>query len=259
MNVVIHLAGGKRYLASFWPVNVEGTSNLLAAAVHGRVDRFLHVSSVGVIGADPLRYFVFDENAPCNPKNLYEQSKWEAEKLVVSAGRDGLAVTVLRPANVFGDRHPEQGLLRLIQTVYRGRFAYLGGRDVMCNYVFVEDVAHAILALTEHPNTVGRIYHLSDSCTLGEFVGLLAAELGVEKPILKLPNPLAHFVRVALRGARWLPMVSNSSAFARLVSPNNQASFATNRLVDELGLELPVGWSIDLKRVVECYQSEGMI
>jgi len=259
VNVVIHLAGAKRKPASFWPVNVQGTSNLLAAAVDGGVDRFVHVSTVGVIGADQLRNFVFDENVPCNPQNLYEQSKWESEKLIVDAGRDGLAVTILRPANVFGDRHPEQGLLTLIQAVHRGRFAYLGGRDVICNYVFVEDVAHAILALTEHPNAVGGIYHLSDSCTLGEFVDVMAAELGVEKPALQLPNFLACLVRVALRGAKRLPMVSNSSAFARLVSLNNQTGFGTRRLADEIGFELPVGWRVGLMRVVEWYRSKGVI
>ena len=257
VDMVIHVAGAKRNPAHFWPVNVQGTGNLLAAAIDEGGGRFVHVSSVGVMGADPLQAKRFGEDAPCMPSNDYERSKWEAEKLVRQAEARGLAVAILRPANVFGDRHPERGLLTLARSVRQGRFAYLGGRDVLCNYVFVEDVVHAILALAEHPNAVGRTYHLSDACTLGEFVDALADELGVTRPSLQLPNSVVRLVRVALRSVRRLPWLSNSSAFDRLVALNNQASFATSRLAEELGFEYPVGWRLGLRRMVEWYRSQG--
>ena len=53
VDVVIHVAGEKRALSRFWLVNVQGTKNLLDVAVNDGVERFVHVSSVGVIGADP--------------------------------------------------------------------------------------------------------------------------------------------------------------------------------------------------------------
>lgn len=257
VDVVIHVAGAKRDPAHFWPVNVLGTQNMLAAAAEERVSRFVHISSVGVIGADPLQARAFDENASCRPQNDHERSKWEAEKLVCQAGARGLPVTILRPANVFGDRDPERGLLRLIRTVLNGLFVYLGGRDVICNYVFVEDVAHACLALAEHPSAVGRVYHLSDTCTLGEFVDALADELGVARPRLQLPGSLASLARTVLRAMRQLPGLSQSSVVAQLVFLNNQASFATIRLADELGFRCPVGWRAGLGRVVSWYRAQG--
>jgi nucleoside-diphosphate-sugar epimerase len=257
VNVFIHAAGAKRDATRFWPVNVQGTENLLSAAVDEGVGRFVHVSSVGVIGADPLCSKVFSEDAACVPRNAYERSKWEAERLVRRVGVEGLPVTVLRPANVFGDRDPERHLLTLARNVRDRRFVYLGGRDVICNYVFVEDVAPALLALAEHPSAVGRVYHLSDACTLGEFVSVLADELCVTRPSLQLPPSMSRLIRVTLRGMRRLPWLSNSSAFARLVSLNNQASFATSRLADELNFEYPVGWQAGLRRVVEWYRSQG--
>ena len=256
-SLVIHAAGEKRDPRRFWPVNVQGTQNLLAAAMDEGVERFVHISSVGVIGADPLEPKVLDEDTPCHPQNDYERSKVEAERLVRQAAAQSLPVTILRPANVFGDRDPERGLLTLARSVRQGRFAYIGGRDVICNYVFVEDVAYAILALAEHPNAVRRTYHLSDACTLGEFVDTLADELGVTRPSLQLPNSVARLVRVALRSVRRLPWLSNSSAFDRLVALNNQASFATSRLAEELGFEYPVGWRLGLRRMVEWYRSQG--
>jgi nucleoside-diphosphate-sugar epimerase len=258
VDIVIHAAGAKRDPAHFWPVNVVGTQNMLVAAAEGRVSRFVHISSVGVIGgADPLQARAFDENAPCGPQNDYERSKWEAEKLVCQAGADGLPIAILRPANVFGDHDPERGLLRLIRTVLNGRFIYLGGRDVICNYVFVEDVAHACLTLAEHPSAVRRVYHLSDTCTLGEFIDALADELGVARPRLQLPGSLASLLRTALRAVRQLPKLSQSSIVARLVFLNNQASFATTRLADELGFRFSVGWRAGLGRVVSWYRAQG--
>ncbi|MCK4821172.1 NAD-dependent epimerase/dehydratase family protein, partial [bacterium] len=257
VNVVIHVAGEKRATSSFWPVNVQGTKNLLDAAVTDGVERFVHVSSVGVIGADPLQSKVFGEDVPCMPRNEYERSKWEAENLVKQAASEGLPVTILRPANVFGDCDPERGLLSLIRSVLNGWFIYIGGRDAICNYVYVEDVAHACLALVENPRAIGGTYHLSDACTLGEFVDVLADELGVKRPSLKVPNSIARLLRAALRGARRLPWVSHSPAFDRLISLNNQASFATFGLADELGFHCPVGWREGLVRLVEWYRCQG--
>ena len=257
VDVVIHAAGEKRDPTRFWSVNVQGTENLLAAAIDEGVERFVYVSSVGVIGADPFQPRVFGENVSCIPRNDYERSKWEAEKLVRQAATEGLPVAILRPANVFGDRDLERGLLRLIRTVLNGWFVYLGGRDAICNYVFVEDVAHACLALAEHPGAVGRVYHLSDTCTLGEFVDALADELGVARPRLQLPGSVASLVRTALWTMRQLPRLSQSSVVARLVFLNNQASFATTRLADELEFRCPVGWHAGLGRVVVWYRAQG--
>lgn len=257
VNVVIHAAGVKRDSSRLWSVNVQGTKNLLTAALDEGVERFVHLSSVGVIGADPLQARVFDEDDICMPRNEYERSKLEAEKLVRQAGVSGLPVTLLRPANVFGDWDPERGLLTLARSVRDRRFAYLGGREAVCNYVFVEDVALAILTLAEHPDAVGSTYHLSDACTLGEFVDALAEELGVTRPSLEVPNLVARLGRKSLRIAMRLPQLSMSASLARLVSLNNQASFATSRLVDELGFDFPIGWRVGLKRVIGWYQSQG--
>jgi nucleoside-diphosphate-sugar epimerase len=53
VNRVIHIAGEKRDKAQFWSVNVQGTKNLLEAAADEGVNRFVHLSSIGVIGVDP--------------------------------------------------------------------------------------------------------------------------------------------------------------------------------------------------------------
>lgn len=259
VSIVIHLAGEKRNVSRMWPVNVEGTRNLLAAAEAEGVRRFIHVSSVGVIGADPLASGLFGEDAQCHPRNDYERSKWEAEALVEQAMTRGLAATILRPANVFGDRDPSQGLLTLARNVSKGRFIYLGGRAALCNYVFVEDVAHALLLLAEHSDAVGHTYHLSDTCTVGEFVNTLADDLDVAKPGRGVPDFIAPGVRASLRIGERALHLSRFATFARVLTLNNQISFASSRLTDELGFSYRVGWREGLRRVVQWYRAQGML
>lgn len=259
VDIVIHAAGAKREADRFWPVNVHGTENLLTAAMEKGVERFIHLSSIVVIGADPLQPKVYHEDVPCMPRNEYERSKWEAEKLVHRAATKGLPVAILRPANVFGDGDPEKTLLRLIRNVRNGWFVYIGGRNAMCNYIFVEDVAHASLSLVEHPNAVGRTFHLSDDCTLGECVEHLSNELGGKRSGLGLPSPLPDTIRTVLRIMRCLPGFSQFSLTSRLISLNNQARFGMTRLTEELEFRCPVGWRVGLNRVIRWYRSQGEI
>lgn len=257
VEVVVHLAGEKRSPDRFWPVNAQGTANLLSAALSGGVQRFVHISSVGVIGADPLAACMVDEDAVCSPQTGYERSKWQAEQHVHQAAAQGLPVTIVRPANLFGDHDPQRGLLRLIRSVRDRRFVYLGGREVICNYVFVEDVAHAIVALVEHPAASGRTYHLSDACRLEEFINALADELNVACPRWRLPDPVTALFRLTLRGARHVSPLRRSPSLMRLIALNNHANFATPRLKNELGFSFPVGWREGLTRVVGGYRDQG--
>lgn len=259
VNIVVHAAGEKRDTTRFSVVNIEGTENLLTAAVYEGVERFVHISSVGVIGADSLKSSVFDEDVPCKPRNEYERSKWEGEKLVQHAGKKGLPIAILRLANVFGEGDPEHGLLRLMRSVKKGWFAYLGGRDSICNYVFVDDVAAACITLAEHPGAVGHTYNLSDDCTLGEFVDTVADELRVSRPRFQLPSSLSILLRAGLKALRAFPHFSRAPTIARLITLHNQARFSTNRLADELGFRCPVGWQVGLGRVVKWYRSQGVL
>jgi len=255
----IHAAGEKKDISRFQAVNVEGTRNLLAAAQAEGVKSYVHISSVGVIGADPFQEKVFSEEERCNPSNSYEISKRKAEELVIEACSHGFPGTILRPSNVFGDDDPEHGLLTLVRAVGRGYFAFLGGRDVTCNYVYVEDVAHAVLAVMEDPKASGRTYHISDDCLLREFVEAIAEELGVKKKVWGLPEFVAAYERKALRFGYRSKWLRKSSVIARLISLNNHVRFKSNRLHNEMDFVCPIGWRRGLSRLIKWYQAAELL
>jgi thioester reductase-like protein len=86
-------------------INVEGTREVVGFAREcrslGRLDRFVHVSTAyvagrhgGVFGEDQLA-------VGQTFRNTYEQTKWEAEHIVASAG--DLAPAIARPSIVMGE------------------------------------------------------------------------------------------------------------------------------------------------------------
>ena len=87
-------------------INVEGTRNLLDAAVDEGVDRLVHVSSVAVY--HPVSDGVVDEvhaKEPDGSGTSYHDTKLDSEILALEYARErGLSVVVLQPVAVYGPR-----------------------------------------------------------------------------------------------------------------------------------------------------------
>ncbi len=255
--LIIHAAGEKKHDDLMHAVNVEGTCNLLNAALENKVELFIHISSVGVIGADPLRKMVWDENSPCAPNNDYEWSKWRAEEKVRDASAFGLKSVILRPTNIFGDRDPSKGLLSLIKKVRSGGFVFLGGRNSICNFVFVEDVAHAVLTITKNRGISEGVYNVADPCTLGEFADAVADALRVRRPSISMPEICADSLRRAIGCLYGWSCLKQRDAISRLISLNNQTVFISEKLYRETGFQNSVGWREGVKRLVNWYRDQG--
>src|SRR3954447_2971301 len=92
-------------LDEFRRLNVEAFGHLLEAAVDARVERFVHVSSLGVYeGRD---HFGTDETVPPAAESLdaYTRSKVEAEELALHYYEaKGLPISIVRPGFIYGPR-----------------------------------------------------------------------------------------------------------------------------------------------------------
>lgn len=148
---VIHMAG----LISYWRgdldrltrVNRDGVRCVVDACLRHRVERLIHISSVGAIGfhknGDPA-----DETTPFNwPSNIYYMTtKYEGQKVVEEAVRAaGLPAVILNPASIMGpgDHNPATPHNQLYRSICRGRLfgSFSGGLAV----VDVRDLTATIL------------------------------------------------------------------------------------------------------------------
>jgi UDP-glucose 4-epimerase len=104
VDTVVHLAAIVRTPMSFdnptWieQVNHWGTAHLIEACIEAGVSRFIFTSSTAVYGPRNSP----EENELCRPQGPYAQSKYRAEKSVVTASERGLQTVIIRLGTLFG-------------------------------------------------------------------------------------------------------------------------------------------------------------
>jgi len=144
---VIHAAAIAKLSAKdntiFYSVNVEGTRNMLDAALALGVKKFVFTSSGAVIG--PSGKYPMSENDPriAAFENDYEISKHWAEELVKEYCRRGLFAIIVAAPRVYGPGHDCNGntMNVLLKSILYMRLAFVPSYDnVVANYAFVDDV-----------------------------------------------------------------------------------------------------------------------
>lgn len=145
---VIHVAGLARLWTKdandFYRINVEGTKVVLKAAMEIKVEKFIHTSTVGVIG--PSLNMPNNEESPRweGFNNDYEISKFLAEEEVIKALQVGLPALIVRPTRIFGPgtNTPSAGINRLISGYLKKRFVFMPfAPEKIANYGFIDDIA----------------------------------------------------------------------------------------------------------------------
>ncbi|MEV2255558.1 aminotransferase class I/II-fold pyridoxal phosphate-dependent enzyme [Streptomyces sp. NPDC050147] len=187
--------------ADFRRVNVDGSRNLVEAAVHaGCVERFVHVSTTDVYGY-PVR--PCGEDTPPRDIGLpYNRSKLLGEQAVrEAAARADLPLTVVRPVSVYGPRSKDF-VVEIATLLLSRQMVYIRGGDVPAGLLYVADAADAMIAACASTSAAGGTYNLRDAdrTTWREYVEALARGLGVKPPFLSLPTPVARGVAALSEG-----------------------------------------------------------
>jgi nucleoside-diphosphate-sugar epimerase len=180
-------------LEEFRRLNVDALRLLLDAARAAGVQRFVHVSSLGVYeGRD---HFGTDETVPTAAQSLdaYTRSKNEAEALALRYHREfGLPVSIVRPGFIYGERD-RTVLPKLLGVLRKGRFFYFGSGEQVLNCIYVKNLVQGIFLASEVPAAVGEVFNLTDGerVTKRQFVGRVAELAGLQPPTRKIPLRLA--------------------------------------------------------------------
>lgn len=124
--------------------NILGTYNVLRAAADQGVKRVVFASSREVYG-EPVDIPV-DETHPMLAINLYGATKVAGEALCRAFAREcGLDTQVLRLANVYGERDFGRVIPRWIAEAKEGGDLTVYGGDQVIDFIWVGDVAQAML------------------------------------------------------------------------------------------------------------------
>lgn len=183
VRTVIHLAAiitgsRKELLATNW----RGTAELIRAAQAAGVERIVHLSS---LGAKP------------EPRFPYAYSVWLAEQEVRNSG---LQYTIFRPSILVGPGDPFTAAL--MRMARRWPVMLLPKSRARFQPLWVGDMANCILQALEGKRLWGRTIALGGPqiFTLEEIARLVMANMGMAKPIIRLPRrPLRSLVQALRR------------------------------------------------------------
>ncbi|MGH9586417.1 MAG: NAD-dependent epimerase/dehydratase family protein, partial [Acidobacteriaceae bacterium] len=186
---------------------VRGTRMLLDVARHAtRLRRFVHVSTTDVYGYPSVP--CAETGALKDAGMPYNQTKILAEKAVWEAQQNGLPVTIVRPATIYGPRG--KAFVSDIAALLRKRqMISIDGGRATAGLLYVDDAVDAIIAASRSPAAEGRAYNLSDGSgtTWKEYVSALACGLGCKLPWIDLPFRTAlGIARTMETPFRYLPM-----------------------------------------------------
>lgn len=182
--------------ASARRVNVDGTRGVIELAGDApRLRRVVHWSTAAVAGR--RKGVVLEEELDEGQSfhNVYEETKFEAEKLVRAAQRS-LPITILRPGIIVGDSStgeidkldgPYYLVVLLATNLVQMRLPMPAKGSAPIHLVPIDFVIDAGYRLSRDERAVGRTFHLTDPNPLpARRVYELVGELSKGKPVRPL-------------------------------------------------------------------------
>jgi thioester reductase-like protein len=207
-------------------VNVDGTRHVLELAElcqhRARLDRFSYISTAYVAGRHGGAFGEEELDTGQSFRNAYEQSKFEAERLVRAHAR-GLPVQIFRPSIVVGEQ--STGWTASFNVLYTPLKAFVRGklpalparRSAPVDVVPVDYVADAVFELSQDPVDRFRTYNLvagPNATTVGRLIELSADRLERPKPTVIPPAIFKSVVYPVLRRHSGVgPGLERSSVF----------------------------------------------
>lgn len=172
--------------SSYVETNVQGTLNVLQAALSANVRRFVQTSTSEVYGtarAVPIR-----EDHPLQAQSPYSASKISADALAYSFYSSfNLPVVTARPFNTYGPRQSARAVIPTVITQLLAGFSTirLGALTPTRDFNFVLDTCKGFMALAECDAAVGKTVNIGSGTeiSIGETVALIAELVGVDVQI----------------------------------------------------------------------------
>lgn len=173
---------------TMYQANVEGTRNMLEAALDAKVERVVYTSSVGTLG-NPGNGIPGTEETPVSLNDMvghYKKSKFLAEREAEKFVDRGLALVIVNPSTPVGPQDIKSTPTgKIIVDFLNGNMpAYL---DTGLNLIAVEDCARGHI-LAAQKGQIGHSYILGNcNLTLREIFAMLERITGQAAPKIRLP------------------------------------------------------------------------
>ena len=170
VDVVYHLAAVlDESHTLLWHINVDGIKNVAELCKKYNA-KMIYLSSSGVLGEtkEPAK-----ENYPYKPETKYEESKAEAEKIIVSSG---IIYTIIRAPIIIG---PNDLWLKILKKMEKMPVMGLGENKF--HLAYIDDVVDLLAYVKNKKESDKQIYHIAtpDIPTYLDVYRLVRKELSI--------------------------------------------------------------------------------
>ncbi len=175
-------------------INVEGTANVVNAALHMGVKKLCHISSIAALGRAKLDG-ITDENTAwvTSRKNShYAISKYNGEREVWRGTVEGLDAVVILPSIIMGLADISNGSMQLFKTMRKGMPFYTTG---MNGYIDARDLAKAQVFLMESEIVNEKFVLSAENLLYRDVLNRIADGLGKKRPYIKVNRFMAFLAR----------------------------------------------------------------
>jgi dihydroflavonol-4-reductase len=194
-DTVIHAAAVISFSPSgreqMYKVNVEGTANVVNAALNNNIKKFCFISSIAALGRKKNELTI-NENALWEDSEMnthYAKSKYLSEVEVWRGIEEGLPAFIVNPSVVLGPGNWENGSTKIFNYIFRKNKFFTNG---FINYVDVEDVATIVTDLLNR-NVSGERYILNaGKVTYEELFNSIARFFNVKPPGFRVGKILSE-------------------------------------------------------------------
>ena len=242
-DVIVHtaaLVSNAMKDSDMWRVNVLATRNLIAAAKHHKVRRFVQISSIVAYGNTAQGEL--DEDYPVHADGgSYVLTKLASEHAVLAAqASGGIEVVILRPGDVYGPGS-RPWIIAPLEAIAKNQFMLPAKGEGFFRPVYVDDLIRGIDLAVRHPEAAGEIFNLSCEgyITTKEYFASHYQWLGKKGPMLVS-------TKVALAVSAIASKVADLMGNLNEASPATVAQLATKSWFSIKKAERILGWKPEI-------------
>lgn len=262
VELVHHVAAAFREMnvadTYYHEVNVGGTRNILEAALAEGVRKVVYCSTCGVHGN--VDHPPAGEDAPIQPADYYQSTKWEAEPVVREANERGLETVILRPAAIYGPGDPERFFL-IFKRVSQGVFPMFGNGRTYYHPLYIDNLIDVFILAMENGRGSGEAYLIADEryLEIEDLVRRVGKALDVDVKIPHYPVwPVVAAGHICEKVCK--PFGITPPLFPRRVDWYRQnRAFRIDKAKRDLGYAPKVDIDEGLRRTAEWYRREGYL
>ncbi len=211
--------------------NVDGTANIVNAALKNKVKRFCFVSSIAACGHATDNNLINENTELTNieSRSVYSRSKYFSEQEVWKGIRAGLNAVIVNPGVILGYSGTDKGSSELFARVRKGLpFYTLGGSG----YIDVQDVVKIMIQLTNSTTSGERFILVAENCSNKDIINWMADGFDKKRPKIcinrKTMLAIGFISEIVGRVFRFTPTLDRSMAR----SASNRSYYSNQKIIE---------------------------